>query len=277
MNELMRTPDVIATEINSIKGQTRAMVLHASAEIGRRLVEAKEMVSHGEWGDWLKNNIDYSQSTANNLMQLYREYGEDPLKIPTLGNLSYTKALALLAVPEEEREVFVAENDVENMSARELQKVIKEKQKLEKQLEKSESAAEKERTKLAKSIEKLEKQLEEAKEKESDVEKVKDLQDQLASAQDKVKKLEAELRAKPIEAKAVEVLPEDVEKELAELREKVAQQGDPSSLKFKLRFESLVSEFQSLLAVLGEISDSEEQQKYKGAVRGLIGKMEERL
>lgn len=277
MNELMRTPDVIATEINSIKGQTRAMVLHASAEIGRRLVEAKEMVSHGEWGDWLKNNIDYSQSTANNLMQLYREYGEDPSKIPTLGNLSYTKALALLAVPEEEREVFVAENDVENMSARELQKVIKEKQKLEKQLEKSESAAEKERTKLAKSIEKLEKQLEEAKEKESDVEKVKDLQDQLASAQDKVKKLEAELRAKPIEAKAVEVLPEDVEKELAELREKVAQQGDPSSLKFKLRFESLVSEFQSLLAVLGEISDSEEQQKYKGAVRGLIGKMEERL
>ncbi|MGM0776943.1 MAG: DUF3102 domain-containing protein [Bacillota bacterium] len=277
MNELMRTPDVIATEINSIKGQTRAMVLHASAEIGRRLVEAKELVSHGEWGDWLKNNIDYSQSTANNLMQLHREYGEDPSKIPTLGNLSYTKALALLAVPEEEREEFVAENDVENMSARELQKVIKEKQKLEKQLEKSESAAEKERAKLAKSIEKLEKQLEEAKEKESDVEKVKELQDHLASAQDKVKKLEAELRAKPIEAKAVEVLPEDVERELADLREKVAQQGDPSSLKFKLRFESLVSEFQSLLAVLGEISDSEEQQKYKGAVKGLIGKMEERL
>ncbi|WP_370222034.1 DUF3102 domain-containing protein [Cytobacillus sp.] len=277
MNELIRTPEVIATEINSIKGQTRAMVLHASAEIGRRLVEAKEMVSHGEWGDWLKNNIDYSQSTANNLMQLYREYGEDPSKIPTLGNLSYTKALALLAVPEEEREEFVAENDVENMSARELQKVIKEKQKLEKQLEKNELAAERERAKLAKSIEKLEKQLGEAKEKESDDEKVKELQDHLLSAQEKVKKLESELRAKPIEAKAVEVLPEDVEKELAELREKVAQQGDPSSLKFKLRFESLVSEFQSLLAVLGEISDSEEQQKYKGAVKGLIGKMEERL
>ncbi|UTW68646.1 DUF3102 domain-containing protein [Anaerobacillus sp. HL2] len=71
-----------------------------------------------------------------------------------------TKALALLGVSlEEEREEFVVEHDVEQMSARELQKVIKEKQKLEKELAKKELAAEKER----KRIEKLEKELEEAK------------------------------------------------------------------------------------------------------------------
>ncbi|UTW70887.1 DUF3102 domain-containing protein [Anaerobacillus sp. HL2] len=87
-NELteVRTPGVIATEINSIKGQTRAMVLHASAEIGKRLVEAKELVAHGEWSDWLKNHIDYSQSTANNMMQIYRIWFYLS-KFPTLGNL----------------------------------------------------------------------------------------------------------------------------------------------------------------------------------------------
>lgn len=273
MSELMRTPGVIATEINSIKGQTRAMVLHASAEIGKRLIEAKELLPHGEWGNWLKENIDYSQSTANNLMQLYREYGSNS---EALGNLSYTKAIALLGIPEDEREQFVAENDVENMSARELQRVIKEKQKLEKQLEKSESAAEKERQKLVKDIEKLEKQLHEANTK-TDAEEIEKLQKELKESLAKIKKLEADLKAKPIDATTVKEVPEEVEAELAKLRKRVAEQGDPAALKFKIRFESLVSEFKNLLVALDEISNLDMREKYKGAVNGLIGKMQERL
>ncbi|MDF2790465.1 MAG: hypothetical protein K0S80_3566, partial [Neobacillus sp.] len=38
---LIRTPIMIATEINSIKEQTKKMLLVNSIEIGRRLVEAK--------------------------------------------------------------------------------------------------------------------------------------------------------------------------------------------------------------------------------------------
>ena len=72
---ISRTPDMIATEINSIKSQTRIMVLCNSIEIGRRLVEAKEMLPHGEWGKWLETSVDYSQSTANNLMRIFEEYG----------------------------------------------------------------------------------------------------------------------------------------------------------------------------------------------------------
>ncbi|MEC1716633.1 DUF3102 domain-containing protein [Schinkia azotoformans] len=279
MNQLtdVRTPDLIALEINSIKGQTRAVLLHSSIEIGKRLVEAKELVAHGQWGGWLESNVDYSQSTANNLMQIYREYGEDPPKIPTLGNLSYTKALALLGVPEEEREQFVAENDVENMSAKELQKVIKEKQKLEKELEKKDAAAEKEKVKLQKNIDQLRKQLEEANEGKVDEEEVKRMQIDLAESQIKIQQLEADLKAKPIEAATVEVIPEEVEKELSELREKVNQQGDPGVLTFRLRFESLVEEFQHLLKALDSISDEGEREKYKTAVNGLIEKMKERL
>ncbi len=279
MNQLtdVRTPDLIASEINSIKGQTRAVLLHSSIEIGKRLVEAKELVAHGQWGGWLESNVDYSQSTANNLMQIYREYGEDSSKIPTLGNLSYTKALALLGVPEEEREQFVAENNVEEMSAKELQKVIKEKQKLEKELEKKEATSEKEKAKLQKNIDQLRKQLEEANENKVDEAAVKQMQIDLAESQIKIKQLEADLKAKPIEASAVEVIPEEVEKELAELREKVNQQGDPSVLTFRLRFEALVEEFQHLLGALNGISNLEEREKYKGAVNGLIEKMKDRL
>ena len=39
--------------------------------------------------------------------------------------MNYSQALILLAVPEEEREQFIAEMDIENMFVRELQKAVK--------------------------------------------------------------------------------------------------------------------------------------------------------
>lgn len=135
MNNLIvnRTPEVIAIEINSIKEQTRKTLLYNSIEIGRKLTEAKELVSHGEWGKWLAEFVDYSTSTANNLMRIFEEYGGDQitllgdnLKSQAFGNLNYSQAVELLGLPPEEREVFIKENNVEEMSTRELKKAIKE-------------------------------------------------------------------------------------------------------------------------------------------------------
>src|SRR5690625_1450854 len=151
MNELTieRTSVVIAAEINSIKDQTRQMLLHNSIEIGKRLVEAKVVVPHGEWGKWLEQSVDYSQSTANNLMKIYEEYGGDQDALfggnansETIASLSYTKALALLSIPNYEREDFVEDHNVDELSTRELQKVIKEKKELEKKLKVFEKEAE---------------------------------------------------------------------------------------------------------------------------------------
>lgn len=126
-----RTADVIAAEIRSIDQQARQYVLQSAIEIGRRLTEAKELVTHGEWGAWLKENVNYSQSTANNFMRVAAEYANSQ----TLANLSYSQAVALLSIPAEERESFVEENNAAEKSTRELQAMIKEKQELEKQLE----------------------------------------------------------------------------------------------------------------------------------------------
>ena len=71
-----RTPDIIAAEICQIADQTRKMVLNSSIEIGKRLCEAKEMIPHGEWGNWLEHSVNFKQSTANNLMKIYTEYGD---------------------------------------------------------------------------------------------------------------------------------------------------------------------------------------------------------
>ncbi|WP_274363731.1 DUF3102 domain-containing protein [Paenibacillus thermotolerans] len=313
MNALTtRTPIVIAAEINSIKDQTRSILLQASIEIGRRLVEAKAMVPHGEWGNWLEETVDYSQSTANNLMKIYQEYGNDQMSLfgdatnsQALGNLSYTQAVALLGIPAHEREKFVEEHDVESMSTRELQQAIKEKQILEKQLKEEKEKAEierQERQKIEQNYEalqkkslsdeervrRLERDLEEA-ETSGDGEEVNRLKKELdksgkdlAQLQKTVKELEDELNKKPIDVPAttvIEKVPDEIEKELNELREKVAKQNNKPVIKFTYCFESLVKGFQDLLGALDEIKTAtpEEHEKYKKAVVGLMNKMGERL
>ena len=124
-----RTPEVIAAEVRALT----ATVLTNVIEIGRRFAEAKAMLPHGEFGAWLENSTGYSQRTANNFMRLFDAYGDQQASMfganpnsQAFANLPYTKALALLSVPEEAREDFAREVDAESISLRELQEKIKE-------------------------------------------------------------------------------------------------------------------------------------------------------
>ena len=131
-----RTVETVTLEIRTLQRQAQQIMLGYAVEIGRRLEEVKAILPHGQWGEYLKNEVDYSQSTANNFMRIYREYGAaqqslfgGEAKSQAFANLTYTKALRLLAIPnEEEREQFMAEHDVEAMSNRELDKALKERE-----------------------------------------------------------------------------------------------------------------------------------------------------
>lgn len=131
MNELQttRTLDMVAAEIRTFT----ASMLNNIIEIGRRMVEAKEMLPYGAFGKWIQENTGYSVSTANNFMRIYTEYGAaqgslfgGETECQTFGKLSYTKALALLALPAGAREAFVESHDVDAMSTRQLQQAIRE-------------------------------------------------------------------------------------------------------------------------------------------------------
>ena len=128
-----RDISIVTAEIHELSRQANTMVLWYAIEIGRRLCEAKELLNHGEWGDWLARNIKFSHSKVNDLMKLFREYGAEQITLfgavtnsQTFANLPYSKALQLLAVPSEEREEFAREVGVEDLSSRELAQVIKE-------------------------------------------------------------------------------------------------------------------------------------------------------
>ena len=130
----LRTIDTITAEINYYKQQTAQNII----EIGRRLIEAKQKLPHGQWTNWLRDTVEFSQQTATNFMNIAMQYSNSQ----PVGNLSYTKLVALLQVPDAEREDFLAkkhvvngeEKTVDEMSKREFEAVVKERNKAVKQL-----------------------------------------------------------------------------------------------------------------------------------------------
>jgi len=138
-----RSIEVIETEIITITRQAQISAMQYICEIGRRLCEAKELVEHGQWGIWLETKVDYSQSTAENFMKIFKEYKDNQLSLfgdlsqsQTLGKLNATKLLLLTSIPADEREQFVEDNDAENISVREFKQRIKDKQDIIDKLEK---------------------------------------------------------------------------------------------------------------------------------------------
>lgn len=159
----VRTAGAVAFEIRTLQSQARGIILSYAIEIGRRLEEAKAMLPHGEWGAWLKRELDYSPSAAQNFMKVYREYGGSQQslffsapKSQAFGNLTFSKALSLLAISDEdERAQFVAENDVEHMTTRELNEALKARNKAQE----AATAAQEEAEKLRRETERLQEQL----------------------------------------------------------------------------------------------------------------------
>ena len=234
-----KTPDILAAEIRTIKSQTGRMVLNASIEVGRRLTEAKAKLPHGSWGEYLKNEVDYSPSQAQNLMRVFREYGSDQqslfggeAKSQTFGNLTYSKALSLLAIPDEaERERFAVENDVEHMSVRELNEALKARNEAEEKA----AAAEDEARGLRQEAERLREELADqaqvykAKLTAADVEtteanrKAREAQEALEKQREKAQRLQDALSEANTSAQAAEEEHTRLTQELEELRSRPAE------------------------------------------------------
>lgn len=118
--EAGRSLEQVTNGIRILTAQTAANM----CQLGKLLAEAKAMVGHGGWKEYLEKEVSYSQSTANNFMRLYEAYGEFGPNPQTFGNLGASKALELLALPEGKREEFAESHDVESMSVRELKAQI---------------------------------------------------------------------------------------------------------------------------------------------------------
>ena len=205
-----RTIETITDEILELKQTAGEAIL----EIGNRLIEAQSMLSHGEWLTWLTERVEFSPRTAQRFMRLSREWSN----ATALSHFGATKALALLALPADEREQFMTETHqvdgqektIIDMSARQLEQAIKERDEARKAAEAAKadaSAAEQARAKMEADMAVVNASLEAARaEKQKADQEAARLEQELAG-----------LKAKPVEV-AVETVvdPEAIEKAKAE-------------------------------------------------------------
>ena len=87
----VRDIEVITEEILSLKLKAGEAIL----DIGDRLIEAKGMLTHGEWLSWLEDRVEFTERTAQRFMRLAREW-----RNPTaLSDLGATKAFTAPEAP----------------------------------------------------------------------------------------------------------------------------------------------------------------------------------
>lgn len=244
-NEVMKTQNAtptrdiqtITAEIKDICRQAHSMALLYAIEIGRRLEEAKLMLPHGQWGEWLKTEVEFSQSTANNYMRLFDEYGAAQISIfgasvnsQSIANLPYTKALQLLAVPREEREAFAEKVGAEDLSVSELKEAIKERDEAIKEREEAKAHEEAMSQRVA-SVE-IARNAAEQRAKKADV--LQKQVDEMTAEMEKSKQKAAELKKKLKEAEENPTIPkatlEKIRKEAADAAKKEAEAASGEAL-----------------------------------------------
>ena len=217
----------------------------------------------------------------------------------------------MLAVPAEEREEFVKENHVEDMSTRELQEAIKARDEAEEKLQKEKAAAD-ERVRAAqrqaesvmeeldklkdevknskdkKELEKLKSQLKDAKDKLKAHENLHSIQMEEVEVvqkqnQEEINRLKAELAA----AEAKESEPsEEMQAEIERLKEQLKKAellgaerlaADEDTARFKILYQTVQNNFSDLMDAMASIRDETAKEKRKAAVRALLDRFAEVL
>ncbi len=270
-----RSADQIAIEICTIREQVCTTAMVGACQIGKRLEELKSLVPFGEWGDFIKHRVGYSQRQCDNLMQLYREYGELGPKSQSIASLSPTAALKLLALPAGEREAFAEEHDASNLSVRKLEQKIRE---LTSRAEAAEASDKAGRTMLAEATTQngdLQQRLSTI---DADYRAQLDVVD---AENDKLRQALQAAQGAPAEGDNA-----DLKEKVRSLQEQLRQQSEakaaeqpsvamnPNYGAFKASFEGLVPAFQQVCKYAVAAADSEEQATVnRNAIKGLLLKL----
>lgn len=304
-----RTLPVIASEILYIESQVARTALEGAIQIGLKLKEAKKQVEHGQWENWCHKNLNYSKSKTEKLMRIAAEYGDENsiyAKTYTCTDLSISKALSLLQVPEEEVENFSKNNDVESMTVKELNDKIKalesEKEMRAVEVNVITEEYEKRLTAADEELEHIKNELTELQDSSADPDALADLEAKLEDARKEEARLRENIKLEKASRdtqiqQAVEEKTDQLRKEaeqaaagrlseaesrnteLAEklecLEKKLESRADESLLLFKLKSDQLQEVFRECLQAADEAGNPKLKQALKGLMQKLTGGIEE--
>ena len=242
------------------------------ADAGRRLIEIKARIPHGQFETWCADNLEFSKSKAEKMMKLAERVADENSlfsKTETFTDIGISRVWALLAAPEEVAAEVIETNDVESMTVRELKaelaRVKEEKEAAERKAEMidhnnddirkelasmqrklSETVSEKEFAEMQAAAqaqkEDLTKELSEAKAEAADI------QTKLDKAKEDLKKQKA--KQKELEAARDEEVKKAIEGKTAEIEEQAAARARESSQELLDRTQRQVGDLQEYIAKL---------------------------
>lgn len=299
-----RTLPVIISEIKIIEQHVTKTAIEGAIQIGERLQEAKQLAGHGNFGQWCQENLNYSQDTAQKFMKLAREYGGQNSVLANTAmsrNFSISNALSLLKLPEEDREKFVEEHPIEDMTNKALEDEIR-------KLKEEKATLEEEVTEVARDRAEIDGRLSEAEAEVQklqgqlasaaiDSEKLEKLNEKYEKAKEKLKK-EKDGRQKEIDAaieKERQGIIEQVNAEATGRMEQIAGENDELREKLTeterrleraargtvIQFKVLTDQLQDIFEKCGELiineADQETADKMNGALRLIVEQFMEEL
>ena len=242
------------------------------ADAGRRLIEIKARIPHGQFETWCADNLEFSKSKAEKMMKLAERVADENSlfsKTETFTDIGISRVWALLAAPEEVAAEVIETNDVESMTVRELKaelaRVKEEKEAAERKAEMidhnnddirkelasmqrklSETVSEKEFAEMQAAAqaqkEDLTKELSEAKAEAADI------QAKLDKAKEDLKKQKA--KQKDLEAARDEEVKKAIEGKTAEIEEQAAARARESSQELLDRTQRQVGDLQEYIEKL---------------------------
>ena len=242
------------------------------ADAGRRLIEIKARIPHGQFETWCADNLEFSKSKAEKMMKLAERVADENSlfsKTETFTDIGISRVWALLAAPEEVAAEVIETNDVESMTVRELKaelaRVKEEKEAAERKAEMidhnnddirkelasmqrklSETVSEKEFAEMQAAAqaqkEDLTKELSEAKAEAADI------QMKLDKAKEDLKKQKA--KQKDLEAARDEEVKKAIEGKTAEIEEQAAARAREASQELLDRTQRQVGDLQEYIEKL---------------------------
>ena len=275
MSDIVRNIDTVTAEIIVIRDNAKKVFYDAVIKIGCRLLEAKDLVPHGEWTHYLQSVLGYTPSTAQNYMRIASAFSGNEVGVDgksqdeLFGELGYAQLLPLLGLPDEDRRELAAENDLPSMSSREINKLVSDYKEARAALKDADERS-------AEALEKMEK-AEEAQKKAEEAETNERnarlaAEEKIGALEGQVQKLMEEAKAIPIQAEVVpdekaleaarQAVRDEMQKAVRQAEEKakaaegkLAKARNPLAMKVNLLFEdmqSMTSRLENALAALAQ-------------------------
>lgn len=124
MDDLVSGRDNLPAVLDGYVQQANMFLYNAQQNLlqfGRVLTEVKPLLPHGEFTKWVKEHFGLEPRSAQNYMAVWEKFGNNV----KFQNVKFSSLQKMLSLPEGREEAFAAENDLENMTSRQVAEAVR--------------------------------------------------------------------------------------------------------------------------------------------------------